>query len=380
MAAVLEQQRGKRVAIGGGIALVVAVILGLLWYFSAADKAPPVPGPQAAGAAPPATRGVDVPPAAAPSAAGAPPAAAPAPADAAAPALVPPTFDVARIAADGTAVMAGRAPAQAQVEIRGNGTPVGTSASGADGSWAAVIDKPLPEGTLELSLEAKLPDGRTIRSDQVVLVDVPSRARPSATASAGEGTAPAAAEPPVAVLTDRDQAGTAGPSRILQGPGGAPAPLPTGSAPTLDLVEYGTDGAPILAGRARPGATIRLYLGDRLIAQTTAGPDGQWRVTPDVSVDPGRYALRLDEIGADGKVVARRELPFERATPQAVASAGTVTATTSSFTVQPGNSLWRIARNQFGTGTRYLDLYRANEGQIKDPDLIYPGQVLELPR
>ena len=47
--------------------------------------------------------------------------------------------------------------------------------------------------------------------------------------------------------------------------------------------------------------------------------------------------------------------------------------------VQPGNSLWRIARRIFGEGLRYVHIYEANHGQIRDPDLIYPGQVFEFP-
>ena len=47
--------------------------------------------------------------------------------------------------------------------------------------------------------------------------------------------------------------------------------------------------------------------------------------------------------------------------------------------VQPGNSLWRIARRVYGEGLRYTIIYEANRGQIRDPDLIYPGQVFSVP-
>jgi nucleoid-associated protein YgaU len=49
------------------------------------------------------------------------------------------------------------------------------------------------------------------------------------------------------------------------------------------------------------------------------------------------------------------------------------------FIVQPGNSLWRIARRSYGEGLRYTVIYDANKDQIRDPDLIYPGQVFVLP-
>ena len=48
--------------------------------------------------------------------------------------------------------------------------------------------------------------------------------------------------------------------------------------------------------------------------------------------------------------------------------------------VQPGNSLWRIARGTYGSGLQYTVIYEANKDQIRDPDLIYPGQIFTLPK
>ena len=44
-------------------------------------------------------------------------------------------------------------------------------------------------------------------------------------------------------------------------------------------------------------------------------------------------------------------------------------------TVQPGNTLWAIARERYGRGILYVAVYEANRDLIRDPDLIYPGQV-----
>ena len=48
--------------------------------------------------------------------------------------------------------------------------------------------------------------------------------------------------------------------------------------------------------------------------------------------------------------------------------------------VTRGDSLWRISRTIYGEGTRYTEIYDANSAQIRDPDLIYPGQVLVVPK
>jgi len=48
--------------------------------------------------------------------------------------------------------------------------------------------------------------------------------------------------------------------------------------------------------------------------------------------------------------------------------------------VSRGDSLWRISRVTYGAGLRYAIVYRANRDQIRDPNRIYPGQILVLPR
>lgn len=59
---------------------------------------------------------------------------------------------------------------------------------------------------------------------------------------------------------------------------------------------------------------------------------------------------------------------------------GTAVAAPVTVTVQPGFTLWAIARDQFGDGIQYVQVYEANRDRIRDPDLIYPGQVFALPQ
>lgn len=72
-----------------------------------------------------------------------------------------------------------------------------------------------------------------------------------------------------------------------------------------------------------------------------------------------------------------------------VASATTETASTqepvteivtgSSVIIRKGDSLWRVSRRRYGEGVRYTTIFEANRDQIRDPDLIYPGQVFAIP-
>jgi nucleoid-associated protein YgaU len=73
-------------------------------------------------------------------------------------------------------------------------------------------------------------------------------------------------------------------------------------------------------------------------------------------------------------VQARVEVPFSQP------DFSTVTLTDDSVIVQPGNSLWRIARRTYGNGVQFTVIYEANKDNIRDPDLIYPGQIFNLPK
>lgn len=47
--------------------------------------------------------------------------------------------------------------------------------------------------------------------------------------------------------------------------------------------------------------------------------------------------------------------------------------------VQPGDTLWAIATANYGSGSEFGRIVRANPDQITDPDVIFPGQVLKVP-
>ena len=47
--------------------------------------------------------------------------------------------------------------------------------------------------------------------------------------------------------------------------------------------------------------------------------------------------------------------------------------------IRRGDNLWTLSRRVYGQGIRYTSIYDANEDQIRDPDLIFPGQVFDLP-
>lgn len=324
----------------------------------AAPQPAPAPAPSA-----PSVAAAPQPPAAAPAPAAQPPVAvAPAPAPPA-PQRVAPSFDVVRVSPDGMAVIAGRAEPGTLVIVMDGDQEIGRATADARGEWVLVPTSPLASGTRELSLVGKLPgDAGEARSERVVVVVVPDRA-----------TAQARSESPLAVAVPRDARVEA--SQPLQVP---PAPAAQragdGASLALDTVDYDGEGEVVFAGRAPAGTRVNLYVDGKSIGSAVADASGRWSLKPEAPLAPGLYTLRVDQLGPDGRVVQRVELPFSRAEP---ASDGP--APVDRIVVQPGNSLWRIARRVYGEGIRYTVIYQANRQMIRDPNLIYPGQVFEVP-
>lgn len=233
-----------------------------------------------------------------------------------------------------------------------------------------------------------------------------------------ENTAEIPAETPAAILL------TAEGVRVLQPGTQDPASPPR---VTIDAISYTPEGEVRFAGRGLPGAVVRLYLDDAALADLPVAADGGWGdMVPGIA--PGLYALRADMIDGTGAVLARFATPFRRETAERLALAAgpklpipeaapetapqtapeaapdaaapdtapdtaaetapaTVAAETAAaapagpvtVTVQPGFTLWGIAQDRFGSGLLYVQVFEVNRDQIRDPDLIYPGQVFTLP-
>ena len=172
----------------------------------------------------------------------------------------------------------------------------------------------------------------------------------------------------VALLTPKNRTGT----RILQEPDRADRiAMPEGL--NLGKVDYDDQGNLEMSGHGAPDAELRAYVDGAYAGRARAGADGQWRIMPETEIAPGLHVLRVDHVDSNGAVLARIELPFARV------ARSDVVVEVDQVVVQPGNSLWRIARRTYGRGISYTTIYEANRDQIRDPDLIYPGQVFELP-
>jgi nucleoid-associated protein YgaU len=305
----------------------------------------------------------------------------PAPAVAPVP-VIAPSFDTVRVETGGEAVIAGRAAPDTEVVAKLNGEVIATAKATADGSFVMIPAKPLPAGAGTLSLESNGAGTVQVSSDTVAV----------AVKEVGKG------ESTVAVMAP-DQ-----PTKIIQ------APASPSNAVVLDAVDYDAAGNIVFSGRAHPGATIRLYVDNTIAGESKTDDGGKWVYNGQAQVPAGTHTLRADEIAVDGTVASRVELPFLREEAEKVAAAAvpapvvapavTPTATAEATTpvvvapaapavpaapqptrivIQPGNNLWTLSRNLYGAGRNYTVIYEANKDQIRNPRLIYPGQIITAP-
>ncbi|WP_300442799.1 LysM peptidoglycan-binding domain-containing protein [uncultured Mameliella sp.] len=213
-------------------------------------------------------------------------------------------------------------------------------------------------------------------------------ASPDGAVPAAGTAAPRTGDDPVITARAEPDVGDAPPTALppavlLSSPRGvealSTAPIAPGDV-ALDSISYDDEGDVLLSGRGKTAAFVRIYLDNTPVTTSRIREDGRWRVQlPEV--DQGTYVLRVDQINERGQVIARVESPFLRESAtvlERVVSKGT--GPVRSVTIQPGNTLWGISRQRYGDGMQYVRIYDANRDRIRDPDLIYPGQIFDLPQ
>ena len=367
---------------------------------------------------------------------------APAPADPAP--IIMPSFDVVRVDPDGSTVVAGKAEPGSKIVLRVDGVEISATTADDTGNFVGLFVLDSSAAPRMLTMSSILPDQTEVAAaaevalapTQAPIVVAAGEQDPDATSVQPEPAAIAPATPtaPAALLVTKDGV------KVLQS--GEQAAASDGTANlSIDTISYTASGDVQLSGRAGSDTVVRIYLDNAPLIDVMADETGLWASTMP-PITPGIYTLRVDQLAADGTVSARVETPFKRETQDALAAATqapdtaveiavaepatepapaadlAATATPAkppadpavpataepavpalaensaapvasaaakptppvSITVQPGFTLWGIASQQFGDGVMYVQVFEANKDKIRDPDLIYPGQVFVIPK
>lgn len=177
---------------------------------------------------------------------------------------------------------------------------------------------------------------------------------------------------PAVIISDNEGA------RVLQAPSDQSPEVQDAIA--LDVISYSEEGNVQLSGRAKSGGFARVYLDNVSKADEPILQDGTWRAELP-NIEAGVYTLRVDQVTETGLVLSRVETPFKREPKEEllVASEEVAEKRVVAVTVQPGNTLWAIAKESYGDGIQYVKVFEANKDRIRNPDLIYPGQIFTVP-
>ncbi|SLN45882.1 LysM domain/BON superfamily protein [Roseovarius gaetbuli] len=338
----------------------------------------------------------------------------------------PPSVDTFRLDPDGQMLVAGQGTPGWMISILLDGIAIASVAPDNAGKFVQFLDLPTSDQPRILSLSMASGDGgQTLASvDEIIIAPTPrvvaaapkpepaveaaqSEPVPTPDATEAEGTQTAEAKPeptepakPVVEMAEgaaetvsaaavsalpavsqtvllADEAGV----RVLQAPTSDTDAPEVMSSVALDAITYSDDGEVELSGRAEGSGFVRIYLDNTPVTTSPVAADGNWN-SELPEVDTGVYTLRVDEVSPEGAVVSRVETPFKRE-DQAVLLAqddANPSARVRAVTVQPGSTLWAISREAYGDGVMYVRVFEANRDRIRDPDLIYPGQVFALPQ
>ena len=217
-------------------------------------------------------------------------------------------------------------------------TPVGEAASAEAAPDAVVPDAVAPVAVAPVAVTP---------AETVTTESVPEAAPPE----------PAVSEPPATELAATEPAATEPASAVAE-------PAPVVAVPTASEVADPVAVDPAPAEDAVPET-----------AQTDTAlsePVAELVIAAPAATEPVAAPVQTAEPPPD--VAAAPVVPKPAADPAATPPAAPLT-----ITVQPGYTLWGIARDNMGEGVMYVQVYKANRDKIRDPDLIYPGQVFMMP-
>ena len=329
--------------------------------------------------------------------------------------LPSPKFDLFSIDSSGLATIAGKGLAGQDLEIVLDGQVIAVVIPDDNGEFAIILDLGISNKPRSLVLRSRHKDGREVVSDETVLITpiLETDEQQKNIIVAEESSDTVLDEPKVDENNDEDtieinslnktetveskELDTSNVSVAIVSSKDLKviSPAVQTNAPKvsdviIDAISYDAEGEVLLSGRGVVDQHIRIYVDNKPVKTRSIEADGTWSMDLQ-EIDAGVYILRIDQLDSDGVVTSRTETPFQKETNQvakqmAALANNEVAGSTpqigiglSTVIIQPGYTLWAVARKTYGFGIQYVRIYHANKDQIRDPDLIYPGQIFKLP-
>lgn len=315
-----------------------------------------------------------------------------------------PKFDVLRVEPDGSTVIAGNAAPGSKVEVLNGDKVIASVTAGESGDFAAVLDTPLPPGDHALALRSTDAEGKTVGSDEVASVSVPSSkdgkllalvTKPGEASrivtmpeavneETKEGRLPAA-ETALALpdlpavsseLTGAPPISAEAPAAPATSTGAATATA-SGTKVQVTAVEIEGDRL-FIAGTASTGGTVRGYVGDQVVGEATIDGAGHFVVEGQRALSVGDHTVRVELLDATGKVVVAASVPFSRPEGTQVAAVAPAEGSVNDAMVPLERGALDKQRDALSKAFGILQSLFANNGQPALDDLSAARSATEI--
>lgn len=241
----------------------------------------------------------------------------------------------------GDIIFSGTGRSDSSIRLYVDNAPVGDAAVAGDGTWSFAGKEQIRPGTHTLRVDQLHADGNVAQRIELPFM----RAKPQQVAALNES---------VQAKTEPGRNEPATPETAAeQTPAAAAEPVPAPSSAPVAETQPATPSAEASAAPDEPPAP------EPSAMEATQGTEIAGVATPPVAESTAQEpAATADAAAAAPAIVMPRK---------------------GQIVIQPGNSLWRISRVIYGRGIEYTVIYEANRTQIRNPDLIYPGQIFATP-
>ena len=252
------------------------------------------------------------------------------------------TFDIVRLDKTGDVVIAGKTIPNIKVDILDGNEILASVFSDSNGDWVWISENPLPEGIKRFNLKHFDGEHEFFSHQNIIILREKNKYLSSKILRFSKNSS-------LEIINNNQ--------KIL--------------GLSLDIAEYYDEDGLMLTGRAKPNTKVNLFFSDNFIKESISNNRGVWKmelkkfdfadnnliITTEIEGQNIKLKTRIFEKKIDPNFIFEKEV-----------------------TVKNGNSLWRIARKTLGGGIYYSEIYKNNMKEIENPDLIFPGQVFNIPK
>ena len=251
------------------------------------------------------------------------------------------TFDIVRLDKTGDVVIAGKTIPNIKVDILDGNEILASVFSDSNGDWVWISENPLPEGIKRFNLKHFDGEHEFFSHQNIIILREKNNYLSSKILKFSKSSS-------IEIINNN--------KKIL--------------GLSLDIAEYLDEDSLMLTGRTKPNAKVKLFFSDNFIKDSTSDNRGVWKVELKNFEFTNNNLIVTTEI--EGQKIKLKTKIFEKKIdPNFIFEKEVI--------VKNGNSLWRIARKTLGGGVYYSEIYKSNMKEIENPDLIFPGQVFNIP-